>query len=179
MRRLVLLALVAALVVYGYHRWKDTHGLRVRRVIDHYTPADGPRIDLKDVQVLAALDTEYARLMDSVVPSVVSVSSRGLTQDGPAVVDPFELFFRGRRSMPSQRVKTSLGSGVIVSKEGHILTNEHVVQGTHEIEVQLTDGRVEPAQLLGTDRETDIAVIKISARNITPLPLGEIGRAHV
>jgi serine protease Do len=179
MRRLVLLALVAALVVYAYHRWKDSHGPRGHRVAEQYTPADGPRIDLKDVQVLAALDAEYARLMDSIVPSVVSVSSRGLASDGPIVVDPFELFLRGRRAMPSQRVKTSLGSGVIVSKEGHILTNEHVVEGTREIEVQLTDGRIEPAQLLGTDPETDIAVIKISSPNITPLPLGDSDAVRV
>jgi serine protease Do len=179
MRRLVLLALVAALVVYAYHRWKDARGPRVHRIAEQFTPADRPPIDLKDVQVLAALDTEYARLMDSVVPSVVSVSSRGLTQDGPIVVDPFELFFRGRRAMPSQRVKTSLGSGVIVSKEGHILTNEHVVEGTREIEVQLTDGRIEPAQLLGTDSATDIAVIKIAPHNITPLPLGDSDAVRV
>ena len=179
MRRLLLLLLVAGLLTFAYHRWKETSGLRERRVVEQYTPADGPRLDLKDVQVLAALDAEYARLMDSVVPSVVSVSSRGLAQDGLAIVDPFELFFRGRRAMPSQRIKTSLGSGVIVSKEGHILTNEHVVQGTREIEVQLTDGRVEPAQVLGTDPETDIAVIKIASRNITPLALGDSDAVRV
>jgi Do/DeqQ family serine protease len=181
MRRLLLLLLVAGLLTFGYHRWKERNGLGygLHRVSEKYTPADGPRIDLKDVQVLAALDAEYARLMDSIVPSVVSVSSRAVTQDGPAVVDPFELFFRGRRAMPSQRMKMSLGSGVIVSKEGHILTNEHVVQDTREIQVQLTDGRVEPAQLLGTDPETDIAVIKISTRNITPLPLGDSDAVRV
>jgi serine protease Do len=66
-----------------------------------------------------------------------------------------------------------LGSGVIVSQEGHILTNHHVVANMDKIQVQLTDGRVVPAQLIGTDEQTDIAVLKISADKIEPLRLGD------
>ena len=68
---------------------------------------------------------------------------------------------------------------MIVSKEGHILTNYHVVEGSGDIDVQLTDGRVEPAQLIGRDEQTDIAVIKINASNIEPLPLGDSDAVHV
>jgi serine protease Do len=74
----------------------------------------------------------------------------------------------------SQRAKsTSLGSGVIVSKEGHILTNHHVIAGMTEIRVQLTDGRNLAAALIGSDPATDIAVLRIDAPNIEPLALGE------
>jgi serine protease Do len=74
----------------------------------------------------------------------------------------------------SQRAKsTSLGSGVIVSKEGHILTNHHVIADMTEVRVQLTDGRNLPAALIGSDPATDIAVLRIDAPNIEPLPLGE------
>jgi serine protease Do len=74
----------------------------------------------------------------------------------------------------SQRAKsTSLGSGVIVSKEGHILTNHHVAAGMTEIRVQLTDGRNFPAQLIGSDPSTDIAVLRIDAPGLEPLSFGD------
>lgn len=171
--------LVAGLLAFGYHRWKQTNRGGGRRVAEQYTPANGPKIDLKDIQVLAALDAEYAHLIDTIVPSVVSVSSRGITRENPSLIDPFDFFFRGRRGPASTRVKTSLGSGFLVSKEGHILTNYHVIEGTTDIDVQLTDGRVEAAQLIGSDEQTDIALIKINARNIEPLPLGDSDAVRV
>jgi len=91
------------------------------------------------------------------------------------------MFFRNRRipQQPLERVQTALGSGVIVSKEGHILTNRHVIAQMEKIEVQLTDGRVEPAQLIGADEQTDIAVLKIEAKNIEPLALGDSDQVRV
>jgi serine protease Do len=179
MRRFLFLILVVALLSYGYHRWKQMSRPGGRRVAEQYTPVVGPKIDLKDVQVLAALDAEYVRLIDTIVPSVVSVSLRGISHQNPAFIDPFDFFFRGRRGQPSSRMKTSLGSGVIVSKEGHILTNYHVVEGTGDIDVQLTDGRVEAAQLIGSDEESDIALIKINGHDIVPLPLGDSDAVRV
>ena len=187
MRRSLLIFLVAALIAFGIFRWQrlnsqlhgELHG--ERRVAEKYTPAEGPKIDPKDVQVLAALDSEYTRLVDAVIPSVVSITtSRRVQIPGSAAVDPFEFFFRSRRPRSAQdRIQTSLGSGVIVSKEGHIITNHHVIANMDKIEVQLADGRVEPAQLIGTDEQTDIAVLKIEARKIEPLPLGDSDRVRV
>jgi serine protease Do len=94
----------------------------------------------------------------------------------PVVVDPFDFLF-GRRHM-AQRTETALGSGVIVSKEGHILTNHHVIANMDEIRVQLMDGRVLPAQLIGSDQAVDIAVLQVNANGLVPLPFGDSDHIH-
>ena len=176
MRRSLFLFLIAALVAFGLYRWvrldhrlhSGAHGS------EQYTPADGPKIDAKDIQVLSALDTEYTRLVQTVVPSVVSITtSRRLPAGGPVILNPLELLRNRGLPEPREKVKTALGSGVIVSREGHIITNHHVIADMDKIEVQLTDGRVLPAKLIGTDEQTDIAIVKIDADKIEPLPLGD------
>ncbi len=129
-----------------------------------------PRLSADDVKLLSGIDVEYTRLVKSVVPGVVSItSSRTVTQLAPLT---FEDLILGRQR--SQQAKsTALGSGAIVSQEGHILTNLHVIAGMTEIRVQLTDGRNLPAALIGSDAATDLAVLRIEAANIEPLPLGE------
>ncbi|MFN8614332.1 MAG: trypsin-like peptidase domain-containing protein [Vampirovibrionales bacterium] len=78
-----------------------------------------------------------------------------------------------RSGAPSERVITGNGSGVIISAEGHVVTNNHVVNGASNITVTLNDGRKVPAKLIGTDKYTDLAVLKISAPNLKPVPLGD------
>ncbi len=140
------------------------------------TFADTPKIALDDVKVLAALDGEYTKLIQSVVPSVVSItSSRTVLQAVPMTLE--DLLLRRQRAQPA--TSTSLGSGVIVSKEGHILTNHHVIAGMTEIRVQLTDGRNIEAKLIGSDPATDIAVLRIEAPNIEALPISDSDQLHV
>jgi len=91
-------------------------------------------------------------------------------------IDPLELFF-GRR-FAEQKV-TSLGSGVIVSKEGHIVTNNHVLNGTSDVTVQLNDGREAKAKIVGTDAQIDLAVLKIDLPNLSPLSLGDSDKVKV
>jgi serine protease Do len=182
MRRSLFIFLVAALVAFGFYRWNrlNTQLNGGRRTAEQYTPAEGPKINPKDVQVLSALDAEYTRLVQAVVPSVVSITTQRRVQLRNQGVDPFPLFFRQRLPrQPQERNQTSLGSGVIVSREGHILTNHHVIAGKDKIEIQLTDGRVEPARLIGTDEQTDIAILKIEAREIEPLALGDSDEVRV
>ncbi len=96
-------------------------------------------------------------------------------------IDPLELFF-GRRfsdENPAQQKVTSLGSGVIVSKEGHIVTNNHVLNGTDDVTVQLSDGRQAKAKIVGTDGQIDLAVLKIDLENLTPLPIGDSDKVRV
>lgn len=173
MRRAIFILLVILLLVFGW--WRFYSANHPGRPSAGYTPAEGPRVDLNQVQVLAALDNEFTRLVEAVVPSVVSITSRSVRPAGPDSLDPFEFFFGPRR----RALQTSLGSGVIVSKEGHILTNNHVIAGMSEITVQLTDGRLEPARLIGADPETDIAVLQIKAASLTPLPLGDSDSVRV
>ena len=181
MRRSLFIFLVAALAVFAIYRWQRLNhqvGARAER----YTPASGPKIDIKDMQVLAALDSEYTRLVDAVVPSVVSITTSRRVQVTQSTGNtPLDMFLRNRRLLPAprERIQTALGSGVIVSKEGHILTNRHVIAQMEKIEVQLTDGRVEPATVIGADDQTDIAVLKIEAKNIEPLALGDSDQVRV
>ena len=166
-RRILLLVVIGILA--GYAWWRYDHR-DARRVAEKFTPLSSPKLSLDDVKVLSAIDAEYTRLVQSVVPSVVSItSSRTVTQAAPLTIEDF---FAGRQRTQLAK-STSLGSGVIVSKEGHILTNQHVIEGKTEIRVQLTDGRNLAATLIGSDLATDIAVLRIEATGIEPLPLGD------
>jgi serine protease Do len=166
-RRILLLIVIGILA--GYAWWRYDHR-DVRHAREKFTPLTAPRLSLDDVKVLAAIDAEYTKLVQSVVPGVVSItSSRTVTQLAPLTIE--DLLMGRQRSQLAK--STSLGSGVIVSKEGHILTNHHVVAGMTEVRVQLTDGRNLPAALIGSDPATDIAVLRIEAPNIEALPLGE------
>ena len=183
MRRSLFIFLIAALLVFAIYRWQRlNHLVHAGGRAERYTPASGPKIDIKDVQVLAALDSEYTRLVEAVVPSVVSITTSRHVQVAQTTGNSaLDMFFRNRRMLqaPQERIQTALGSGVIVSKEGHILTNRHVIAQMEKIEVQLTDGRVEPATLIGADEQTDIAVLKIEAKNVEPLALGDSDQVRV
>ncbi len=173
MRRFIFFILLAFLLAFAFWKWESGPGARLAH--EKFTPATGPVIDLKDVKVLDAIDAEYTKLVQSVVPSVVAVATARRIR--VQVMDPLDYFF-GRRRMAEQ-TQSALGSGVIVSREGHILTNNHVVANMEQIRVQLTDGRTFPAELVGTDEAVDIAVLKVKADNLAPLLLGDSDQVRV
>jgi serine protease Do len=110
-----------------------------------------------------ALTTAVAR----VSPSVVTVQTEVQEQ---APMDPFDIFFGGGRSQP--RTQAGLGTGFIVRKDGVIVTNAHVIAGAQKISVMMRDGTVYPARLLGKDETNDIAVVKMDAKNLPEVKLG-------
>jgi serine protease DegQ len=122
------------------------------------------------------------RSMPAVVNIFTSkVSAKPKTRKGskqnPA--DPLFKFFFGDQP-PDEEPSSSLGSGVLVSPEGIILTNHHVINDADEIDVALADGRKVKAKVVGSDPETDIAVLKIEAKQLpTPITLGKIESVHV
>ena len=145
---------------------------------EKYTLASQPSVDAKQVPSLEALSRERRELVKSVIPAVVAVKTSkriGIRRDYG--VDPFDFFFGNSRRFRSPRdearVQNSLGSGVIVTKEGHIITNTHVVNQVDEIEVQLSDGRTTKARLVGADEQQDLAVLKIDVPSVTPLKLAD------
>ena len=105
-------------------------------------------------------------------PAVVSVAAQKVVARNPHRDDPAYRFFFGDREAPGVQPRIGLGSGVIVSPEGYLLTNQHVVAGADDIEIQLADGRQARARLVGADVETDIAVLKI---DVSPLPVMLVG----
>lgn len=130
---------------------------------ERYTLPDRPPLDLGDVELLARLDAEYSKLTEAVVPSVVSIDTAGVRSE----LFP-DRFGRQRiRSVPT----VGQGSGVIVSKEGHVVTNQHVISQQRQIQITLYDGKVYPATLIGQDQALDIAVLKIEADGVEFRPL--------
>ncbi len=122
--------------------------------------------------VASGAGTGYALAARRAAPAVVSISATKMARRGPHTDDPRFKFFFGDRATPQQQV--GLGSGVIVSPEGYLLTNHHVVEDATEIEVQLADGRQTRARVVGSDPETDIAVLKIELGTLPVIALGDV-----
>lgn len=109
----------------------------------------------------------------------VSVKPKTRKGGGPSSGDPLYKFFFGDQP-PEEEPSSSLGSGVLVSPEGYVLTNHHVISGADDIDVALSDGRKVKAQVIGSDPETDIAVLKLEAKQLpTPITLGKVESVHV
>ena len=120
----------------------------------------------------------YRNAAARAMPAVVNIvtSKRPKRSKHPLMKDPFFKRFFGDEG---DEEDSSLGSGVIVSAEGYILTNNHVVEAADEIEVMLADGRKAAAKVVGTDPETDLAVIKISLEKLPVIVLGQAEQAQV
>ncbi|MCC6858314.1 MAG: DegQ family serine endoprotease [Bryobacterales bacterium] len=133
-----------------------------------------------------SFENGFTPIVQRVVPAVVNVFServvRSNTQASPFFDNPFFRDFFGDRgpfNVPRERSERSLGSGVIVSPEGYILTNSHVVQGSTGIRVGLADKRELNGRIVGADPKTDIAVIRVDERNLPVLTLGDATKVAV
>ncbi|MEI6027922.1 MAG: trypsin-like peptidase domain-containing protein [Betaproteobacteria bacterium] len=111
------------------------------------------------------------------LPAVVSIAAQKAPVRNPHANDPAFRFFFGDRD--DQTPSAGLGSGVIVSPEGYLLTNHHVIEGATDIDVRLADGREARARLVGTDPETDIAVLRIDLAPLPVVALGDVSRLSV
>ncbi|MEC9482797.1 MAG: Do family serine endopeptidase [Halomonas sp.] len=115
----------------------------------------------------------YASAVDKAAPAVVNVYSSRIVEreQHPLMSDPFFRQFFGEKMPSRERMLSSLGSGVIVSEEGYILTNHHVISGADQIQVALRDGRETLAKVIGTDPESDLAVLKIDLEDLPVIEL--------
>jgi serine protease Do len=133
--------------------------------------------------------SSFAPIVKTVLPSVVNISSSKMVHSRMESSEemPMDPFFRqffgedgnGKFATPKDRREKSLGSGVIVSPEGYILTNNHVVDGATDVRVTLSDKREFQARLVGTDPKTDVAVLKVDARNLSPVTIGDSSQVEV
>jgi serine protease Do len=175
----VLLISAGISLLYDYRLKHGALNLPSARTPEKYTLASTPNVDPKQVASLEALNQERRALVSGVIPSVVAVkTSKKIDVRRQYGLDPFEFFFRNQQRQsrnPNDEalVQNALGSGVIVTNEGHIITNNHVVDQVDEIEVQLSDGRTKKARLVGADSQVDLAVLKIDDPGVKPLKLAD------
>ncbi len=156
------------------------------RAVDYFKEGEKPPVTAPPIQPAVFFGglPSFSDLASKVSPAVVNISTTkaapkrapGLRQPfGPR--DPFfdeffDRFFEGQQG-PVARPQKSLGSGFIINKDGYIITNNHVVEGADEVQVQLTDKRKYDAKVIGSDSKTDLAVIKISAKDLPAATLGD------
>lgn len=135
--------------------------------------AETPVVSLKD------FNDAIVKIAEAANPSVVTITTERTQQ--VRVMDPFSMFFGNPNARDNTReyVQRGLGSGVVVSEEGYIITNNHVIENTDEIKVRLFDGQEVEAELIGTDPMTDIAVLKIDLEDVPAIPLGDSDQAKV
>jgi serine protease Do len=137
------------------------------------------------VNVSSAGDVDFVQAAAAVTPAVVHIQTtyEASAQGGGGSVDPFEDMFeffgnprsRGRQSVPQR----ASGSGVIVTPDGYIITNNHVVENASKIEIILTDNRSYEAKVVGTDPNTDLALVKVDAKNLPIVKLGNSDNVQV
>ena len=122
----------------------------------------------------------YANAVRLATPAVVNIytEKRVSSRPNPLLDDTFFRRF-SRPGQQRQRIERSLGSGVIVTAQGHILTNNHVIAGADAIRVLLQDGRFTNAVVIGTDTATDLAVLKVDLPDLQPITLGDSNAARV
>jgi Do/DeqQ family serine protease len=128
----------------------------------------------------------YADIVNGVAPAVVTIRSQRVVRaprQFPFFNDPFFRDFFGDRfgapGAPRQQIQRGLGSGVIITKDGYILTNHHVIDGAEEIRVELANNRGYDAKVIGDDPRSDLAVLKIAANDLPMLTLGDSDRVRV
>lgn len=161
----VLCLALAGMLYVGHRGYSD------------FALASGQGLDGNDIQALENLNKAYERIAASVTPAIVSIQSTQVVTHPPMssfFSDPFFRQFFGNMfpQIPQKQYEHALGSGVIVSASGYILTNNHVIRHATKIEVQLHDKRKFKAKVVGADPDTDLALLKIDADK---LPVAELG----
>lgn len=170
--RFLLFLVFLLLIIAGVFFWKfDQTSLLERQAYQQLLPSTSSILRQREPSTcdnpsLQVLEEEFTSLVAHIVPSVVSITST----DAPnyeLLLRKFFGFSEESRSFPSK-----MGSGMIVSKNGDIITNWHVIKDAIEVTVQLDDGRTLAAKFVGFDEQADIAILKIQAENLTPISFG-------
>jgi len=171
----VVTATLAAIFVMSLVKpeWSPWRASRVVEILESPGPA------ASSIPVASGRSISFSDAARKAVASVVNISAtKQIKRRSPVLEDPILRRFFGER-LNTPETQLSLGSGVIVSREGFVLTNSHVVEGVTEIQVTLNDGRTVPGRIAGSDPETDLAVVRISATGLTPITFGQSDQLRV
>ncbi len=147
-----------------------------------FTPQTGRLLTSDEVPLLEQINRENIRVLSAVMPGIVRISASRQVDPRVKLFGknlPFNFHFGPSTTQNTQESDPSYGAGVILRKDGYIVTNLHVVQDTKELEVQLHDRRTFPAQVIASDSALDLAVLKIEASDLRALPWGNSDRVQV
>lgn len=175
--------------ILRYISWPAVAGLLAAAVILLLFPEGlNNHSDMETADLSPKASTEwagpasYASAVSRASPSVVNIYTRKTLERShhPLLDDPFfQRFFNSSNLPQQQRMQSSLGSGVIITDDGYVLTNNHVVKNADEIVIQLQDGREALVQVVGKDPETDLAVLKADLDQLTPISIGDPNQVKV
>jgi serine protease DegQ len=175
----LLLALAAAAAFGGFSAtWlRETLDAPAQAAAPAAPPTAAPMVAAMPNAVDGQAMPSLAPMLQKVTPAVVSVQSKQRIRVSP-FADPF--FRRMFPDMTQERINESLGSGVIVdAQRGLVLTNHHVIEGADDVSVTLNDGRTLKAEFIGSDADTDVALMKIPTEKLTALPLANSDQLRV
>ena len=177
----VLTAAISASVSLSVYTYKEKQGEK----LNSYAVFDGQApYHYASLTEASGVNTDFTVVAEKAVHAVVHIKSTVTRQSSPrggSTGDPFFDFFFGERGFgqaPPQ-VREGIGSGVIISTDGYIMTNNHVIENADKIEVTLNDKRSFQAKLVGVDDVTDIALLKIEASNLSFIPFGDSDKLKV
>lgn len=173
-----LLTLSLAAAFGGFAATAIRDGLETPAQAAPATAATAPAVAALPVVVSGQPLPSLAPMLAKVTPAVVSVHTKQRVRVSPFGNDP--MFRRMFPELTQERINESLGSGVIVdAKQGFVLTNHHVIEGADEVSVTLADGRTLKADFVGSDPDTDVALMRISAPNLTALQMADSAALRV
>jgi serine protease DegQ len=150
----------------------------------HLMSSEDEPIVLKQAQPSLPANTidSYSKAANKAMPAVVNIftsKAASMSSQQPFMDDPLFRHFFGDQLEEPQQHENSLGSGVLVSSQGLILTNHHVIEAADEIEIALADGRTMPARVVGTDPETDLAVLKVDVEGLPAITFANPQKSSV
>ena len=154
----------------------------VVKVIESPQKSVTPETDTSTPADTWSRPVSYADAVEKAIPAVVNIhTAKVITHRAhPLLKDPvFQKFFGDRFAKDRKEIQTSLGSGVLISSQGYVLTNNHVIEGADQIQVLLADGRSIRARVVGTDLDTDLAVLHIAADKLPSIVIDDISRLRV
>ena len=180
--RKCLTALAAALALSACHRQATAPGVSAKEqrapspvAAGSFTPVTGAAISAGDVPLLEQINRENIRVISSALPCLVRISAT-MAISPPA---PSHASFPFERHQATPFSEIAYGAGVILGKDGLIVTNSHVIDSAQAVEVQLQDHRVFPATVVRSDPHLDVAILKIDAHDLKPLPWGDSDKVRV
>jgi Do/DeqQ family serine protease len=173
----VAVAVVAAALTAGGAAWPAYFGA-APAAVSQVTPT----IHASSPALLSGgpVATSYADLVQTISPAVVAVRSSRMVQQTSFEDNPFRRFFgEGGGAPDGPRREAGIGSGVVVTADGYVLTNNHVVAGAERVTVEFVDGRTLSAKVVGTDPPSDLAVLKVAGSGFKTMPLADSSQVRV